>query len=91
MAEDQPKAKKSGGGEAVWVHGVQRRWLDDALGKPIQVRLLDGKGVGGILLAHDTCTLLIKQSERVEPILVFKHAIAVLLHSKEQVQAQPPH
>jgi sRNA-binding regulator protein Hfq len=84
MALDQPKSKGSADGEAFRPHAVQRRWLDDAQGKPIQVRLMDGKGLSGVLLAHDAYCLSLKQAERPEPILVYKQAIALLLHSKDQ-------
>ena len=57
---------------------VQRRWLDRAKGKTIQVRFLDGKGVKGELIGHDNYCLSVKLEAAPEPMLIFKHAIAYL-------------
>jgi sRNA-binding regulator protein Hfq len=55
---------------------IQRKWLDRAKGKPIQVRLLDGKVLKGELIGHDNYCLSLKLEAAPEPVLLFKHAIA---------------
>ena len=71
-AQDGPAAEKFQG------YVVQRKWLDRARGKTIQVRFLDGKGMKGELVGHDLYCLSVKLEAAPEPILVFKHAIAYL-------------
>ena len=71
-AQDGPAAEKFQG------YVIQRRWLDRAKGKTVQVRFLDGKGIKGELVGHDNYCLSVKLEAASEPILVFKHAIAYL-------------
>jgi sRNA-binding regulator protein Hfq len=71
-AQDGPAAEKFQG------YVIQRRWLDRAKGKTVQVRFLDGKGMKGEPVGHDNYCLSVKLEATPEPILVFKHAIAYL-------------
>jgi sRNA-binding regulator protein Hfq len=42
------------------------------------VRFLDGKGVKGELVGHDNYCLSVKLEAALEPVLIFKHAVAYL-------------
>src|SRR5215212_1726462 len=75
-AQDGPAAEKFQG------YVIQRRWLDRAKGKTVQVRFLDGKGMKGELVGHDNYCLSVKLEAAPEPILVFKHAIAYLARAR---------
>jgi sRNA-binding regulator protein Hfq len=71
-AQDGPAAEKFQG------YVIQRKWLDRARGKTVQVRFLDGKGMKGELVGHDNYCLSVKLEAAPEPMLICKHAIAYL-------------
>ena len=78
-AERQPSPTQDGPApEKFSGYTIQRKWLDRARGKTVQVRFLDGKGVKGELVGHDNYCLSVKLEAAPEPVLVFKHAIAYL-------------
>ena len=72
----QAPAQDGSAAEKFQGYVIQRRWLDRAKGKTVQVRFLDGKGVKGELIGHDNYCLSVKLEAAPEPVLVFKHAIA---------------
>ena len=69
-------------------HEVQHAWLRSQRGKPIRVRLLDGKAVTSELVAYDTYSLLIR-TEPSRVLLIYKHAAAALAPHDSAGGGQP--
>ena len=57
---------------------VQGAWYERNRDHPVHLRLMDGSELDGVLVAADTYTLALRLPDRAEPILVNKHAVAVL-------------
>jgi sRNA-binding regulator protein Hfq len=57
---------------------VQGAWYERNRDRPVRLRLLDGSELDGVLVGADTYTLALRLPDRAEPVLVNKHAIAVL-------------
>jgi sRNA-binding regulator protein Hfq len=57
---------------------VQGAWYERNRDHPVRLRLMDGSELDGVLVAADTYTLALRLPDRAEPVLVNKHAIAVL-------------
>jgi hypothetical protein len=67
-------------------HAVQSGWFASNLGREVRLRLLDGSAIGGLLEAVDVYTLAIRVSGREEPVLVMKHATALVMRTEDRDQ-----
>ena len=65
-------------------HGVLDDWLNQAMRKPIQVRLVDGQTLTGRLAGHDLYCLALEEAGQADSTLIYKHSIACLNFRREQ-------
>ena len=69
---------------------VQGAWYERNRDHPVRLRLMDGSELDGVLVAADTYTLALRPPGRAEPILVNKHAIAVLARLEDEATTRGP-
>ena len=69
---------------------VQGAWYERNRDHPVRLRLMDGSELDGVLVAADTYTLALRLPDRAEPILVNKHAIAVLARLEDEATTRGP-
>jgi sRNA-binding regulator protein Hfq len=93
-----PAAAPTGPDAAPTDKAARRPWRDDRVqdawyarnrDRPVRVRFLDGSGLSGVLVGADTYTLALRLPEREEPVLVAKHAVAVLFRREAPDEAPP--
>jgi len=58
-------------------HVLQIRWLAAAKSKPVEILLMNGHTVRGVLIGNDQFTIWLKE-ESGQVALLYKHACAVL-------------
>jgi sRNA-binding regulator protein Hfq len=68
---------------------VQGAWYERNRDRPVRLRLLDGSELDGVLVGADTYTLALRLPDRAEPVLVNKHAVAVLVRLEAGAAARP--